>query len=106
MSRFTPARRAAIAVWTGASVVWATTATMAFLEPQRAGSADQSETATVSPAPSGGFPTMPASGLVVIRVPDSVDRSEPGTVPVTTAAPPPSPQPAADPAPRPVSAGS
>jgi len=106
MSRFTPARRAAIALWTGASVVWATTATMALLEPQRGGSANHSEPISVSPAPSAGIPTMPASGLVVIRTPGSTDLPDPGAQPAISPTTPLSPQPAADPAPRPESSGS
>lgn len=107
MSRFSLARRAAIATWTGASVVWATTWIVAGLEPQREGSADPSASATLSHASPVAIPNLPASGLIVIRAPGIPDRADSGdsesTVPVDR---PPAPQPVTDPAPRPVSSGS
>jgi hypothetical protein len=107
MSRFTPARRAAIAVWTGASVVWATTLIAAGIEPQKGGSASPSESAAVTHAPSGGIPTLPPSGLVVIRTPGSAERNHSDdSEAVVLSASPTTSEPVTEPAPRPVSSGS
>ena len=68
MSRFTPARRAAIAVWTGASVVWATAlTTFAVEEPKGSDPGDAGNPGVVSGVPAPSFPTRPESGLVIIR---------------------------------------
>lgn len=113
MSRFTPARRTAIAVWTGASVIWATTLTALTMEPAGESSPKDDQQSTETPAASStAMPSLPASGLVVIRGPapasgegtaSEAAQVSPTVVPSPTPAP--SQAPAPDP-PQPVSAGS
>lgn len=111
MSRFTPARRTAIAVWTSASVLWATTLTALTMEPAVDSSPDDGQQSTEASPSSAALPSLPGSGLVVVRGP--APASDEGTtteaVQVGQTAPAPAPSPASAPAPdppQPVSAGS
>lgn len=116
MSRFTPARRTAIAVWTGASVLWATTLTALTMEPAADSSPeDDQRSAEMAATSSAAMPNLPGSGLVVVRGPApasdegtttkavQVGQTAPATAPSPTPAPAPAPAP--DP-PQPVSSGS
>lgn len=88
MSRFDHARRSAIAVWTGATVIWATTLVALHVSEGEA------------PPP---VPANPGSGLVVLR-PSGASGTAPSTEPVPEAPVPVAPATSA--APQPVSSGS
>ena len=114
MSRFTPARRTAIAVWTSAGVLWATTLTALTMEPAvDAPPEDDQQSTEASATSSGAVPNLPGSGLVVVRgpAPASDERTTTEAVQVGQTAPTPTPIPAPAPAPapdppQPVSSGS
>lgn len=108
MSRFTPARRTGIAVWTGAGVLWATTLTALTMEPAVDSSPeDEQQSTEASAAPVAAMPNLPGSGLVVVRgpVPASDDQATTEAVQVVQTAPERAPAPAPAP-PQPVSSGS
>lgn len=106
MSRFSASRRAAIVVWTGASLAWASTVAGVLLEPERGDAGDTNKTVTAqSDTARASFPTAPHSGLLVIRHDGPTDAPTRATAvaePVTASEGPPTP-----PAPpQPVSSGS
>ena len=114
MSRFTPARRTAIAVWTGAGVLWATTLTALTMEPAvDSPQEDDPQSTEAFATSSAAMPNLPGSGLVVVRGPAAA--SDEGTTteavqvgqtaPTLAPSPAPAPAPAPDP-PQPVSSGS
>lgn len=108
MSRFSPARRTGIAVWTSAGVLWATTLTALTMEPAVDSSPEDDQQSTEANATSSAaMPSLPGSGVVVVRGPGAAAYEGPSTeaVQVGQTAPAPAPAPAPDP-PQPVSSGS
>lgn len=107
MSRFPPARRTAIAVWTSASVLWAATLTALTMEPAADSAPEGNPRSLETPAPSSGaMPNRPPSGLIVVRAPASETQDTSTRTQVTQTAVP-APVPASAPAPpQPVSSGS
>lgn len=80
MSRFSPSRAGAIAVWTGAAVVWGTAAVAGQLQPTSAGHGPDVGGEVMVAAPTSAdapMPSMPAAGLIIIRPPrdPSVQRT-------------------------------
>jgi len=106
VSRFTPARRVAIAVWTAASVVWATALTaFAVEEPKASDPGDAGNREVVGGVPAPSFPTRPGSGLVIIRQAGPPPPSVVEEV-VIVERPQPAEASAASPAPQPTTSGS
>lgn len=107
MSRFGDSRWQRLAVWTGAALAWGSTATAALLESARVDASSNPPATEVATDQKAALPTMPASGLMVIRyVPEPVP--EPTVRTITVQQPPPAAPSAAPsaPAPQPASSGS
>ncbi|HXV70977.1 MAG TPA: hypothetical protein VEB69_06190 [Acidimicrobiia bacterium] len=100
MSRFSPFRVAAIAVWTGAAVTWGTTVIAPPQQVADPGEPDPQQRAVVDSINEVSIPEMPSNGLVIIRPPRE-ERNQPVTVVVEPVANPPGVSP-----PQPRSAGS
>lgn len=79
MSRFSPSRAGAIAVWTGAAVVWGSTVVAGPLQssPTEVGSSADEEAVVAIPADNAAsMPTLPATGLIIIRVPTATPHRQ------------------------------
>jgi hypothetical protein len=102
MSRFSPARTGAIAVWTGAMIAWSTALVAGPLQPSPRADEFTSEESSVAidSESRAGLPQMPDSGLVILR-----SVAAPSGENVQVVARPPQP-PSETKAPEPVSSGS